>query len=162
MTEEEQLVVVRKIARTLAPKYVFDCYGRDDIEQEAILMGLEAIPRWDSSRPLENFLYTHINNRLKNFKRDNYYRLSDTGEPERVQQNKKNILDAGSIHESSAQIEFDLAVLLDTKELFNKIENRLEAKYRKDFLRLIAGSRVSPKKKQELLLIIRDILNINE
>lgn len=158
MTQEEQLKVIRKIAKTLSPKYVFDCYDRDDIEQEAVLIGLEGLSRWDSSRPLENFLYTHINNRLKNFKRDNYCRLGETGEPERVQQNKKNILDAGVLNESSVHIENDLDFLLDKKELMNKIENGLDAKYRKDFLRLTSGSRISQKKKQELLTIIRDIL----
>ena len=161
MTQEEQLRVIRKIAKTLAPKYVFDCYDRDDIEQEAVLMGLEGLSRWDSGRPLENFLYTHINNRLKNFKRDNYCRLGETGEPERVQQSKKNILDAGALNESSVHIEHDLDLLLDRKELINKIEDNLEAKYRKDFLRLISGSRVSPKKKQELLIIIKDILGVS-
>lgn len=161
MTQEEQLKIIRKIAKTLAPKYVFDCYDKDDIEQEAVLIGIEGLSRWDSDRPLENFLYTHINNRLKNFKRDNYCRLGETGEPERVQQSKKNILDAGALNESSVHVENDLDLLLDRKELIYKIENNLEAKYRKDFLRLISGSRISPKKKQELLSIIKDILGVS-
>lgn len=160
MTQEDQLKTIQKIAKALAPKYVFDCYEREDIEQEAVLMGIEALPRWDSSRPLENFLYTHINNRLKNFKRDNYCRLGQEGEPEKIQQNKKNILDAVCLNESSVQIEIDLDALIDKKELMAKIEFNLPAKNRKDFLRLIAGSRISQKKKEELLIIIRNILGI--
>ena len=67
LSEQQVLDTISKVARKLAPKYVFASYDVDDIQQEAFLMGVEALDRYDTDKPLENFLYTHINNRLKNF-----------------------------------------------------------------------------------------------
>jgi hypothetical protein len=53
---------------------------------------------YDSSRSLENFLYIHLNNRLKNFKRDNYYRY-EVGAAHKIQETKKSILEPIDIHE---------------------------------------------------------------
>ena len=74
LTEDEVVQVITKVAKKLAHKFVFASYDVDDIEQEAFLMGIEGLKRYDSSKPLENFMYAHINNRLKNFKRDNHRR----------------------------------------------------------------------------------------
>ena len=63
-----------KAIALLAQTFVFGYFDSDDIRQEAYIFGLEALPRYDPSRPLENFLYSHIKNRLINFKRDKYHR----------------------------------------------------------------------------------------
>lgn len=156
---KETLEKIQKIARALAPKYVFDCYDREDIEQEAILMGIDALSRYDKNRPLENFLYTHISNRLKNFKRDNYYRANPNGEPERIQQNKKNILDAGTLNEGTVFFEQNLDDIIDNKEVIERINQKLPASYRKDYLRLCANAHVPTKRKQELYSLIKEIVN---
>lgn len=156
---KETLEKIQKIAKALAPKYVFDCYDREDIEQEAVLMGIDALSRYDTSRPLENFLYTHISNRLKNFKRDNYFRVNPNGEPEKIQQNKKNILDAGSLNEGSVFFESNLDDSIDNKETIEKINRKLPAAYRKDYLRLCANAYVPTKRKQELFSLIKEIIN---
>ena len=41
----------------------------DDIKQEAFMIAVEALEKYDESRPLENFLYISISNRLKNLLR---------------------------------------------------------------------------------------------
>jgi DNA-directed RNA polymerase specialized sigma24 family protein len=156
---EEILQKITKIAKTLAPKYTFDCHDKEDIEQEAILMGIEALPRYDSSRPLENFLYTHISNRLKNFKRDNYFRPNPNGDPERVQQNKKNILDAGSLTDGIVYFENNLDDILDTKEAIEKVGRELPVAYRKDYLKLCAGTRIQAGRKEEIFSLIKEILD---
>jgi hypothetical protein len=123
------------------------------------MMGIEALPRYDSARPLENFLYTHISNRLKNFKRDNYFRPNSEGEPEKVQQSKKNILDAGSLNEGAIYFEPDLDDYLDSREAVEKVRAALPASYRKDYLKLCAGVRVSAHRKQEIYSLIKEILD---
>ena len=75
LTEDDIVGVITKIARRLAPKFTFASYDVEDIEQEAFLIGIAGLEKYDPTRPLENFMYTHISNRLKTFKRDNYYRL---------------------------------------------------------------------------------------
>ena len=106
MSEQEVVGIIKKVARSLAPKYTFAFYGVDDIEQEAFVMGMEALSRYDPTKPLENFLYTHIGNRLKNFKRDNYYRQDD-GNAQKIQNRKKNLLDTTTIESLATLRDFD-------------------------------------------------------
>jgi DNA-directed RNA polymerase specialized sigma24 family protein len=84
---------IMKVAKRLAPKYVFASYDIEDIEQEAFLIGVAGLEKYDPSRPLENFMYTHINNRLKTFKRDNYYRLDYGTAAQKIQDRKKSLLE---------------------------------------------------------------------
>jgi hypothetical protein len=44
------------------------------MKQQAAIFALEGLKKYDNSRPLENFLWTHVRNRLFNYKRDNYQR----------------------------------------------------------------------------------------
>ena len=157
-TAEEDYKVIIKIAKKLAPRYVFGSYERADIEQEAIIMGLDGLSRYDRARPLENFLFTHINNRLKNFKRDNYYRIT-TGNAEKVQQAKKNLLEASVAMDPIVYVEHDIDHALDTKEIIDKINNNLPAKYRQDYLRMCSNVRISKKRKDELISVIKSIVN---
>ena len=93
INEEEAINIILKIAKRLAPKYVFATYEIEDIEQEAFLIGVAGLEKYDQSRPLENFMYTHINNRLKTFKRDNYYRLDYGSAAQKIQDRKKSLLE---------------------------------------------------------------------
>src|SRR5262245_57832295 len=71
-TEAEVLAAIDKAVNTLAPTYVFGPYDIDDIKQEGRRHAIEVLAKgvYDPTRPLENFLYTHIKNRLINLKRD--------------------------------------------------------------------------------------------
>jgi hypothetical protein len=46
------------------------------MKQQGALFAIQALSgtAYDESRPLENFLYTHVRNRFINYKRDNYLR----------------------------------------------------------------------------------------
>ena len=74
MTEQQVLEIIERVASRYAHKFRFGYYTAEDIKQEAIIIGMEALNRYDEARPLENFLAVHIKNRLNNFKRDKYYR----------------------------------------------------------------------------------------
>ena len=74
LTEKEVIEAMNKAIALLAQTFTFGYFDSDDIRQEAYIFGLEALVRYDPSRPLENFLYSHIKNRLINFKRDKYHR----------------------------------------------------------------------------------------
>lgn len=60
----------------LAGKFRFGYFELDDIKQQARMFALEALGRYNPNvkHTLDNFLYTHVRNRLINFKRDNYIR----------------------------------------------------------------------------------------
>ena len=74
LTEEEVMAAMNKAVALLAQTFSFGYFDSDDIRQEAYIFGLESLPRYDPSRPLENFLYSHMKNSLINFKRDKYHR----------------------------------------------------------------------------------------
>lgn len=154
LDDEQKLEIITRVAKRLAPKYVFGYYGQEDIEQEAVLMGYDALTRWDGIRPLENFIYTHINNRLKTFKRDNYYRLN-AGSAEPIQQAKKNIMDPISIDKVNPVKE-----LVDDqfKEARTYIDDFLPVCLRKDYLRMCAGVKISKPVKARVLAEIKTIL----
>lgn len=75
--EEEIVGVIERVARTLAPNFVFGYHTRADIEQEGVAEALAVLltDKYDVRRPLENFLYVHVHNRLHNFRRKHFLRL---------------------------------------------------------------------------------------
>jgi hypothetical protein len=79
MAEQEVTRIVMQVARGIAPSFVFGYHSRADIEQEAVAFALEVLdldpPKYDPSRPLENFLHVHLRNQLSNFRRKHYARL---------------------------------------------------------------------------------------
>jgi DNA-directed RNA polymerase specialized sigma24 family protein len=72
--ETEFLNIVDIIAKKLAYKFKFGYHDFDDMKQQISIFALEGLKNYDSKRPLENFLWTHVRNRLFNYKRDNYQR----------------------------------------------------------------------------------------
>lgn len=74
VTEEEFLQTVEKITKKLIYKFKFGYHTHEDIKQQAYIFAIEALEKYDKKRPLENFLWTHIRNRLFNYKRNNYKR----------------------------------------------------------------------------------------
>lgn len=74
VSEEEFLKVVENISKRLANKFKFAYHSFEDMKQQAAIFALEGLEKYDNSRPLENFLWTHVRNRLFNYKRNNYQR----------------------------------------------------------------------------------------
>lgn len=72
--ENEFLRVIDVIAKKLAYKFKFGYHDFDDMKQQISIFALEGLKNYDHKRPLENFLWTHVRNRLFNYKRDNYQR----------------------------------------------------------------------------------------
>lgn len=74
ISDEEFLAVLDKITRRLAHKFKFGYHSAEDMKQQAAIFALEGLKNYDYQRPLENFLWTHVRNRLFNYKRNNYQR----------------------------------------------------------------------------------------
>ena len=69
------------VSKRVAWKFKFGYHSVDDMIQQGVLEilspdknGRNILDKYDGSRPLSNFLYIHVRNRLFNFKRDNYVR----------------------------------------------------------------------------------------
>lgn len=74
VSEAEFLVVLENISKRLGYKFKFGYHSYEDMKQQAAIFALEGLEKYDNSRPLENFLWTHVRNRLFNYKRDHYQR----------------------------------------------------------------------------------------
>ena len=72
--ETEFLDAVDKITKKLIYKFKFGYHEAEDMKQQATIFAIQGLKNYDKSRPLENFLWTHVRNRLFNYKRDNYQR----------------------------------------------------------------------------------------
>ena len=158
MTEQEVVNIINKIATRLAPKFTFAFFEVEDIKQEAYLIAVEALDRYDENKPLENFLFAHINNRLKNFKRDNYYRY-DQGKAEEIQTTKKRILEPVVLDDSSC-ISRDDSIVDDIyiKNMKDKIDCHLPANLRADYLRMQTGVPLSKQKRLEVETEVKKII----
>src|SRR6185369_6692752 len=64
-----------QVANKLAKKFKFGYRDEDDMKQEAMILAINGLEKYDGKRPLANFLYIHIRNRLCNYKRKHYIRI---------------------------------------------------------------------------------------
>ena len=152
MSEQDVISQIKVVVDRIAPKYTFYGYQADDIKQEAFIICMEALPRYDETRPLENFLSVHLSNRLKNFVRDNHF-IKDEEEKAKVVMtgqlaNEEYILDSKDEYIES----------IDYKEMTRSLNIKLPANYRSDYIKIINNVYVPKKRKEEVLFIIKTIL----
>jgi RNA polymerase sigma factor (sigma-70 family) len=152
MKKEEVINQIMTIVNRIAPKYSFNGYSVEDIKQEAFIICMDALERYDPNRPLENFLSVHLSNRLKNFIRDNYFTKNDD-------ESKKKLLNAQSIISHDISIDcnnfFDKIDISDIKQLIDK---ELPMSYRADYLKIISNVYVPKKRREEVISLLKQIV----
>lgn len=76
LSEEEVLAAIEQVLNSLSYKWTFTYYDVDDLKQEGFILAMKALQsgKYDPSRPLIPFLYTHLKRRFINLKRDKYQR----------------------------------------------------------------------------------------
>jgi DNA-directed RNA polymerase specialized sigma24 family protein len=167
MTESEVLEVINKICERYAYKFQFGYFEPDDIRQEAFIIALDALERYEEGRPLENFLAVHVKNRLNNFKRDKYYRQNKKKDDDRQAQlnNSKKFLmeplDISNIrdeNERNMRDDNDFVELIANSELLSIIDEKLDVTYRSDYLRMRDGAYVPKPRREEITQEINRIL----
>ena len=154
MTEKEVHETFMLVINKIAPKYVFDGYDLNDIKQEAYIICISAMDRYEDGRPLENFLSVNLSNRLKNLLRDN--NIYNTNEV------KKQISHPVSLSQCSNVIDEKDFELTEWEEIKDKIDGKIPLELRKDYLKLVSGIAVKPKQKQEVISAIKEILKNEE
>jgi len=71
----EAYPVIERLAKSRSANGAFAYYESRDVYQEIWCMCLEAMDRYDAQiGPIENYLVRHVTNRLKNLRRDKYFR----------------------------------------------------------------------------------------
>ena len=116
---------------------------------------MEALKRYDNSRPLENFLSVNLSNRLKNFVRDNHFIHTD--DLDRVRVLKPAQLD----HENAVVDANDNNITYDSIEFKNMadiVDVKIPASLRLDYLRMINDVYITKQRREEIIEIINEIL----
>ena len=152
MTKEDVIKQINIVVNRISPKYTFNGYEVDDIKQEAFIICMDALERYDHNRPLENFLSVHLSNRLKNFVRDNFYTKNED--------DKKKILSPKqlSYEDYIPEDSFDSDVTIDAKDMQKIIDQFLPSDYRGDYLKIISDVYVPKKRRDEVILKIKELL----
>lgn len=184
--EQELLRVIDVITKKLAYKFKFGYHDIDDMRQQISIFALEGLNNYDHVRPLENFLWTHVRNRLFNYKRDNYQRpdkpcytcplynkkttecnkYSHKNDCElfyswsKRNENKKNLMHFSAVDEVKdyGNLFFDESFSADNTEIINLLEEKLVGEYRSIYLKLKNGSKVTKSDKDKLLEKVQEIL----
>jgi RNA polymerase sigma factor (sigma-70 family) len=152
MTEKEVIDQMMVVIDRTAAKYTFYGYDVEDIKQEAFIICMDALERYDEKRPLENFLAVHLSNRLKNFIRDNYY-IKD-------EEDKKKILKPKSLsnEEFLPQVIKNSDDSIDAKHIHSIINKYLPPSYRADYLKIINDVYVPKKRREDIIETIKEIV----
>lgn len=151
MTYDQLMKQIEVVINRIAPRYTFNTYDVDDIKQEAFIICMDALKRYDQKRPLENFLSVHLSNRLKNFVRDNYY-TKDEEEKKKVLRPKYLSNDDVVEYENPYENQFD------SKNLSSIVDKHLPPSYRADYLKMINDVYIPKKRRQELVEIIKELV----
>lgn len=166
MKKSEVLEVINNICDRYAYKFKFGYFTPEDIRQEAFIIAIDALERYDGRSPLENFLAVHVKNRLNNFKRDKYYRQNKIDKDDKQQQlnnSKKYLMEPLDItnirdeHEKNMRSEDEFIDKIANQELLDIIDEHLDVSLRSDYLRVRDGTYV-PKPRREQ--IIREVIEI--
>jgi len=189
-SEKEVVRIIDKVANGLCREFRFGYYTLDDIRQQARVFALEGLSRYDEGRPLENFLWVHVRNRLINFKRDEYERCESPCSKckQRVEQKcqhsdvlscliyrkwlsrnttKKNLMIPIDISYVEDEKEDSMKVyeyandIPDRNEVEQLIDQNLPNEYRKDYLKIKAGDHINCVRKLKIQNIIEKILEDN-
>ncbi len=153
MTHQEVIDQINIVVNRISARYTFHGYELDDIKQEAFIICMDAMERYDPSRPLENFLSVHLSNRLKNFVRDNYYTKD--------QEEKKKVIKPSSLsYEDTIPTYTDeVDDNIDAAAFQKIIDQKLPAEYRADYLKIINDVYVPKKRREEVIGIIKELLD---
>jgi RNA polymerase sigma factor (sigma-70 family) len=157
LTKDQVIDQINIVVDRISPKYTFNGYDSEDIKQEAFIICMDALERYDPSRPLENFLSVHLSNRLKNFVRDNHFTSKDD-------ETKKKLLSPQSIINDSITIDCKQYIdNIDISDIQELIDKNLPSNMRPDYLKIINNVYVPKKRRNEVITTIKNIArNKNE
>ena len=188
VTEEEFLKVLDNISKRLGHKFKFGYHDFDDMKQQASIFALEGLEKYDNSRPLENFLWTHVRNRLFNYKRNNYqrpdkpcltcpfydkhYTCSNNQCSEFKDKTqcdlytswavrndaKKNIMQPSYIEHDIQTNNNNLVKNLQNKEIINFLDINICSEHRENYLKLKHGEKISKQNLTKLQNHIRYLM----
>lgn len=179
--EQELIEIMGRISSRLARTFKFGYHEIEDMKQQAWQIALQGLEDYDGDRPLENFLWSHVRNRLYNFKRDNYFRpekpcdqcplfidgrCSKFNDPmecplyekwfTRTEKRKAlmSTVDSSDVDYSDHDYSNDI----DNREIFELVDRNIPVELRQSWIRFVNGLKLPKNKRDQLLNEITLIL----
>lgn len=167
---DEAYPIIERLAKSRSASGSFAYYEGKDVYQEIWYMCLEALNRYDSTiGPIENYLVSHITNRLKNLKRDKYFRPGSdifTSGLARIRMNLINALPLGhgdiaeeGVFLCSTLVSVDPIEYILCDETLIYIRQHLPDNLRESFEKLIGNNKVRSPLVEEIRQKVAEILN---
>lgn len=182
-TEAEVLAILERVANSVSHEFAFASYTHEDIRQEAIVIGLEALPEFDPARPLENYLRVCVRNRLLNLIRKESrrsdapckachrgYGCKEAGDSVcqryadwSALNNAKATLakGAGEIGSAEPPVQDTIEDHASFDELTTRINNELPPALRADYLRMLAHQPIPKARRLKVEEAVTQILRSN-
>lgn len=160
MVTNEQIETIQKVVNRCCSKYVFGYYDIEDIKQEAFIMALKVMEEyWDGIRPLENFLAVVLPNKLKNFKRKEYFRL-DVSEDnkKRADRNrtKRNLMEPTELFDFDLTSHKSTLDVIADGEIIKLVYKAMPTFIKADFKRLLNDVKINKKRVTDVHNFIRE------
>ncbi len=145
--------MIQQIASQRKNNHAFAHYTSEDIEQEVWVMCLDALHRYNpATGPLEHFLNSHVTNRLKNLKRDKYFRPGSCVATSGAAKTRMNLINAlpldnfdvseDSVVLGAASLEPDPFMQLLADETRDYITDRLPPDMKPIFFAVMSGNKI--------------------
>lgn len=160
-TEQEVIDTITRVAKRVANKHRFAYFDGDDIFQEAFIIGMEGLSRYDPSKPLENFMSVHISNRIKNEMRKHLGRPEDKNTARTMLMSPLSMDVVRDEEEANMWTRIDFLDDLQVDDIFKLIDLNLPTEYRADFLRMKQGVTIPKPRREKIEEYIINILREN-
>lgn len=160
--------VIEKLAKSRSANGAFAYYENQDIYQEIWCMCLEAMSRYDPTiGPIENYLVRHVTNRLKNLRRDKYFRPGSDVPTSGLARTRMNLVNAlpldcgeNGVLLCSTSISIDPVDHIICAETLSYIRKRLPKTLLEPFEELVGNNKVrnplAEEVRQEVAKILSD------
>lgn len=180
----EVVEAITEVVNKLAPHFAFSCYTAEDMKQTAWILAIKVYQeKYDGVRPLRNFLFCHLRNRLINFKRDNFRRTESpcelcnrkpeggTAHPDHLfcakhsewmhQNNTKvKLKNFWTLKEESVGVFSNLGceAEVDYQDLLSNVDEHLPVSLREAYLKWRDGVKLTRKHKHKLIMELQCLL----
>ena len=160
---QEQMEIIKKVVDRTAAKYTFGYYDIEDIKQESYIICLDALKNYDNNRPLENFISKHLSNRLKDLKRNKYFRHNVENEKHaKLNESKRNLMDLRQFCQIAEYdhpvYESNLEDKLSAQEALEDVMEIIPPSLRNDFLRMANGVSIPSHRKKSVIDAVKEVL----
>lgn len=184
MGVEENVVLeeISRVAGIVAQQINFAYYDVEDIKQEGIVLGLEALAKYDFTRPLGGFLYIDIRNRILNLKRKVVTRTdppclscheSIDGKTKHsdgrycgkykswkhINSSKRGLAEPQELDTGSLSCPVDMEGDIEIADFLKRIDTVLPIELRSTYLKMRAGESVDENKQRQVEDLVKELMN---